>query len=424
MVGSEDNGKIILVLNCGSSSLKYDLIRMPHRQSLGKGLVERIGEDKSGLEQKAGDKKLVIEQKIKDHREALELVMRAITDKDEGIISNISEIAGIGHRVVHGGDKYASSVIIDDGVVAAIEEFIELAPLHNPPNLTGVQVARELMPELPQVAVFDTAFHQTMPPHAYLYGLPRKFYEEFKIRRYGFHGTSHRYVAARATDLCKRHPSNTNVISCHLGNGGSVTAIAKGRSIDTSMGFTPLEGMIMGTRCGDLDPAIIGFLMERGYSSKDLMKILNKESGLLGLSGISNDMRDLEKAAEQGNTRAREAIDCYAYRVRKYIGAYAANLIKVDALIFTGGIGQNGWRMRERICHRLENIGIFMDYRLNKEMGSKEGIVSEPYSPVTVIVVPTNEELQIAIDVYELAFSSKSEYRRRETDFVVGIKRP
>lgn len=424
MVGSEDNGKIILVLNCGSSSLKYDLIRMPHRQSLGKGLVERIGEDKSGLEQKAGEKKLVIEQKIKDHREALELVMRAITDKDEGIISNISEIAGIGHRVVHGGDKYASSVIIDDGVVAAIEEFIELAPLHNPPNLTGVQVARELMPELPQVAVFDTAFHQTMPPHAYLYGLPRKFYEEFKIRRYGFHGTSHRYVAARATDLCKRHPSNTNVISCHLGNGGSVTAIAKGRSIDTSMGFTPLEGMIMGTRCGDLDPAIIGFLMERGYSSKDLMKILNKESGLLGLSGISNDMRDLEKAAEQGNTRAREAIDCYAYRVRKYIGAYAANLIKVDALIFTGGIGQNGWRMRERICHRLENIGIFMDYRLNKEMGSKEGIVSEPYSPVTVIVVPTNEELQIAIDVYELAFSSKSEYRRRETDFVVGIKRP
>ena len=410
MVDSEDTGKVILVLNCGSSSLKYDLILMPHRKSLGKGIVERIGEEKGSLEQKSDDKKLVIEQKIKDHREALELVMRAITDRDEGIIKDISEIAGIGHRVVHGGDKYASSVVIDESVVAAIEEFIELAPLHNPPNLTGIQVARELMPNLKQVAVFDTAFHQTMPSHAYLYGLPRKFYEEFKIRRYGFHGTSHRYVSARAVELCRRHPSNTNVISCHLGNGGSVTAIARGKSIDTSMGFTPLEGMIMGTRSGDLDPAILGFLMDRGYSSKDLIKMLNKESGLLGLSGISNDMRDLEKAAEEGNHRAKEAIDCYAYRVRKYIGAYAANLIKVDILVFTGGIGQNGWRMRERICKRLENLGIFLDHKLNKEMGSKEGIVSEAYSPVTVAVIPTNEELQIAIDVYELAFGGESAF--------------
>ncbi len=424
MVDSEDMGKIILVLNCGSSSLKYDVIRMPHRASLGKGLVERIGEAKGCLEQKAGEKKLVIEQAIKDHREALELVMRAITDPDEGIIKNISEISGVGHRVVHGGDKYASSVIIDESVIAAIEEFIELAPLHNPPNLTGILVSRELMPDLPQVAVFDTAFHQTMPPHAYLYGLPRKFYEEFKIRRYGFHGTSHRYVSARAINLCKRHPSNTNVISCHLGNGGSVTAIARGKSIDTSMGFTPLEGMIMGTRAGDLDPAIYGFLLERGYSSKELMKILNKESGLLGLSGISNDMRDLEKAAEEGNVRAKEAIDCYGYRVRKYIGAYAANLIKVDILVFTGGIGQNGWRMRERICRRLENLGIFLDHKLNKEMGSKEGIVSEAYSPVTVAVIPTNEELQIAIDVHELVFGADSKFRRRQTDYNVGIKRP
>ncbi len=423
MVDSEDNGKVILVLNCGSSSLKYDLIRMPHRQSLGKGLVERIGEDKGCLEQKAGDKKLVIEQEIKDHRVALELVMRAITDNDEGILKDVSEIAGIGHRVVHGGDKYSSSVIIDDSVIAAIDEFIELAPLHNPPNLTGINVARELFPDLPQVAVFDTAFHQTMPPHAYLYGLPRKFYEELKIRRYGFHGTSHRYVSARATDICKRHPSNTNVIACHLGNGCSVTAIARGKSIDTSMGFTPLEGAIMGTRSGDLDPAIFGFLMERGYSSKDLMKILNKESGLRGISGISNDLRDLEKAADEGNVRAKEAIDCFAYRVRKYIGAYAANLIKVDILVFTGGIGQHGWRMRERICHHLENIGIFMDYRLNKEMASKEGFISEPFSPVTVVTVPTNEELQIAIDVYELAFRGENGYRRRQTDYVVGIKR-
>lgn len=422
MVGNEDEGKIILVLNCGSSSLKYDVIRMPHRQSLGKGLVERIGEEKGLLEQKCGEKKLVIEQSIKDHKEALELVMRAVTDKDEGIIKNISEITGIGHRVVHGGDKYSSSVIIDDSVVAAVEEFIELAPLHNPPNLTGILVARELMPNVPQVAVFDTAFHQTMPPQAYMYGLPRKFYEEFKIRRYGFHGTSHRFVSARSMNLCNRKPINTNVISCHLGNGGSVTAISHGKSIDTSMGFTPLEGMIMGTRSGDLDPAIFGFLMDRGYTAKELMKILNKESGLLGISGISNDMRDLEKAAEAGNVRAKEAIDCYAYRVRKFIGAYSANLIKVDILVFTGGIGQNGWRMRERICKRLENIGIFMDYRLNKEMGAREGIVSEPYSPVTVVVVPTNEELQIAIDVYDLAFAEESDYRRRKSDIVVGME--
>lgn len=423
MVGNkEEDSKVILVLNCGSSSLKYDVIKMPHRQSLGKGLVERIGEEKGLLEQKTADKKLVIEQPIEDHKAALELVMRAITHKDDGIIGDISEITGIGHRVVHGGDKYSSSVIIDDSVVAAIEEFIEIAPLHNPPNLTGITVARDLMPNVPQVAVFDTAFHQTMPPQAYMYGLPRKFYDEYKIRRYGFHGTSHRFVSARAMNICRRKPINTNVISCHLGNGGSVTAIANGKSIDTSMGFTPLEGMIMGTRCGDLDPAILGFLMERGYTAKELMRILNKESGLVGLSGISNDLRDLEKAATEGNVLAKEAIDCYAYRVRKYIGGYAANLIKLDILVFTGGIGQNGWRMRERICKRLENIGIFMDYKLNKEMGSREGIVSEAYSPVTVAVIPTNEELQIAIDVYELAFGRESEYRRRKSDVMVGIE--
>ncbi|GAB4281651.1 MAG: acetate kinase [Candidatus Rifleibacteriota bacterium] len=414
--------KLILVLNCGSSSLKYDVVRMPHRQSLGKGLVERIGEEKGLLEQRSGEKKLIIEQKIADHKEALELVIRALTDKDEGLIEKVEDIAGIGHRVVHGGDKYASSVTIDEDVVAAIEEFVELAPLHNPPNLAGIKVAREIFRDVPQVAVFDTAFHQTMPPQAYLYGIPRKFYEDYKIRRYGFHGTSHRYVSGRAMNLCKRHPMNTNLISCHLGNGASITAIAHGKSIDTSMGFTPLEGLIMGTRSGDIDPAIFGYLIDRGYSSKDLIRILNKESGLLGLSGISNDLRDLEAAAEKGNQLAKEALDSYAYRVRKYIGAYAANLVKLDLLVFTGGIGQNGWRMRERICHRLENLGIFMDYKLNKERGSREGIVSEAFSPVTVVVVPTNEELQIAIDVYELAFGGEEEYRRRKTDVVVGFE--
>ena len=423
MVGPDGREcKLILVLNCGSSSLKYDVIRMPHRLSLGKGLVERIGEEKGLLEQKAGEKKLVIEQHISDHKEALELVIRALTDNDEGLVDSVDEISGIGHRVVHGGDKYASSVTIDEDVVAAIEEFIELAPLHNPPNLAGIKVAREIFPGVPQIAVFDTAFHQTMPPQAYLYGIPRKFYEDFKIRRYGFHGTSHRFVSGRAMNICKRHPSNTNLISCHLGNGASITAIAHGKSIDTSMGFTPLEGLIMGTRSGDIDPAIFAYLLDRGYSAKELMNILNKKSGLIGLSGISNDLRDLESEAEKGNQLAKEALNSYAYRVRKYIGAYAANLVKLDMLVFTGGIGQNGWKMRERICHRLENIGIFMDFRLNKEKGSREGVVSEAYSPVTVVVVPTNEELQIAIDVYELAFGGDEDYRRRESDLLVGFE--
>jgi acetate kinase len=416
-VANED--KKILILNCGSSSLKYEVISMPTRESLGKGLVERIGEDKGHLEQKSGDKVYDVVQKIADHAEAMKLVEAALTDSDKGIIKDIKEIAGIGHRVVHGGDKYASSVTIDDEVVKAIEEFIELAPLHNPANLTGIQVAQKMLPEVPQVAVFDTSFHQTMPPQAYLYGLPRHFYETFKIRRYGFHGTSHRYVSARALGLLKRDPSNTNIISCHLGNGCSVTAIAQGKSIDTSMGFTPLEGTIMGTRSGDLDPAIFSYLEDRGYSCKDFTRILNKESGLLGLSGISNDMRDLELAAREGDSKAQEALDCFAYRVRKYIGAYAANLIKVDILVLTGGIGQHDWTMRERICRRLENLGIFMDFKLNKEMKSREGIVSEAFSPVTVVVIPTNEELQIAIDVYDLAFGGKEEFRRRSTDHIV-----
>lgn len=409
-------GKMILILNCGSSSIKYDVIRMPHRQSLGKGLVERIGEKTGKLTQTSERGRYEVETVIPNHKEGMNLVTRALTNPDRGILQSLDEIGGIGHRVVHGGDKYAQSVIIDDDVIAAIEKFSELAPLHNPPNLTGIRAATELFPGVKQVAVFDTAFHQTMPPAAYLYALPREFYEKYKIRRYGFHGTSHRYVSSRAMALLKRSPENTNVISCHLGNGASVTAISHGQSIDTSMGFTPLEGVMMGTRCGDLDPAILLYLLERGYSAKELNTILNKKSGLLGLSGISNDLRDLEAAAEQGNVHAQEALDTYAYRIRRYIGAYAANLIKVDILVFTGGIGQYGVKMRERICHRLENIGIFMDYQLNKTVGAQEGIVSESYSPVTIVVVPTNEELQIAIDVYALLFGETLEFRRRKED--------
>ncbi|HNX96719.1 MAG TPA: acetate kinase, partial [Candidatus Aminicenantes bacterium] len=396
--------KRFLVLNCGSSSLKYEVFRMPHRQSLGKGLVERIGEGQGRLVQTSARGEVLREQPIPDHGVAMELVGSALVDAGAGILTSLAEIEGVGHRVVHGGEEFSSSVRIDEPVIAAIERNAELAPLHNPPNLLGIRQAMRLLPGVPQVAVFDTAFHQTMPPSAYLYGLPREFYDKFKIRRYGFHGTSHRYVAARAMELMRRFPENTNLITCHLGNGASVTAIECGRSIDTSMGFTPLEGLMMGTRCGDLDPAILPFLEERGIAAGDLNAILNKKSGLLGLSGISNDLRDLEAAVEAGNRQAEEALEVYAHRVRKYIGAYSAGLVKLDGLVFTGGIGQYGVKMRERICHRLEGIGIVMDYAQNAGVGGSEGIVSARYSPTTILVIPTNEELQIAKDVFDILY--------------------
>ncbi len=411
--------RYILVLNCGSSSLKYEVFRMPHRISIGRGIVERIGEKKGRILQNSDKGRFETEEEVPNHKVAMGLVSKAMTDGRTGFLKSLEDISGIGHRVVHGGDKYAASVIIDEDVLKAVQEFSELAPLHNPPNLTGIREAMELLPNVKNVAVFDTAFHQTMPPAAYLYGLPRQMYEKFKIRRYGFHGTSHRYVSSRALTLMKRSHENTNVISCHLGNGASVTAIENGRSVDTSMGFTPLEGLLMGTRCGDIDPAIVLYLQDRGYSSKDLNTMLNKKSGLLGLSELSNDLRDLESAAETGNTKAQEALDVYAYHVRKYIGSYMANLVKVDILIFTGGIGQNGIKMRERICHRLENIGIFMDYDLNKSHGSKEGLVSHTFSPTAILVVPTNEELQIAIDVADLLFAQDTDYRRRSSDLSI-----
>jgi acetate kinase len=396
--------------------LKYEVWQMPQRLSLGRGLVERIGELKGKISQKTPKGDYLRETQVPHHKAAMELVREALTDPEKGVLSRIEEIAGVGHRVVHGGEQYSSSVVIDDEVIAAVEKNAELAPLHNPPNLIGIREAAGLLPGKPQVAVFDTAFHQTMPPAAYLYGLPYELYEKYKIRRYGFHGTSHRYVAARALELLKRFPENTNIITCHLGNGASVTAIEHGKSIDTSMGFTPLEGLMMGTRSGDIDPAIIDFLARRGYTAAEVTSLLNKKSGLLGLSGISNDLRDLETEAARGNQRAVEALDVYAHRVRKYIGAYVANLVKVDALVFTGGIGQNGVRMRERICHRLENLGIFMDYAANVSQGSAEGVVSAPYSPIAILVVPTNEELQIAIDTYGLISGGEEGYRRRRTD--------
>lgn len=401
-VPKTDNGRNVLVINSGSSSLKYEVYDMPSRTSLGRGTVERIGANGTFLKQSGWNGNTGIDRKAPGHKDALSMMTEALVDEHNGVLESLDEIWGIGHRVVHGGEKYAASVVIDAEVIQAIEESIELAPLHNPANLTGIVEALELFPDRPQVAVFDTAFHQTLVPAAYLYGLPRKLYDKYRVRRYGFHGTSHRYVANQAVRYAKRSIDNTNVISCHLGNGASITAIQNGRSVDTSMGFTPLEGLMMGTRSGDIDPSIIFFLLDRGYTAEELNRMLNKESGLLGLSGISNDLRDLEDAAERGDRNAIDALDVYAYRVRKYIGAYAANIVKVDILVFTGGIGQYGTHMRERICNRLENLGIVMDYRKNLENGPREGIISKEYSPTTIIVEPANEELQIAIDTYEL----------------------
>jgi acetate kinase len=394
--------KPILVVNCGSSSLKYEVYRMPGRASVCKGQVERIGIDGGVVTQTGPAGTYRLEEHVTDHSAAFERMVNALTDTEHGVIESMNDIAGVGHRVVHGGEKYSESVVIDDEVIAAIEQNIELAPLHNPANLTGIRECISRAPKTGQVAVFDTAFHQTIPPSAYLYGIPRKLYEQYRIRRYGFHGTSHRFVATEAIRYMKRSVDNTNVVSCHLGNGASITAIRNGKSVDTSMGFTPLEGLVMGTRSGDIDPAIIFYLLERGFTAEQLSKMLNKESGLLGLSEISSDLRDLEQAAELGNRNAIEALEVYAHKIRQYIGAYAANLVKVDILVFTGGVGQHGSRMRERICNRLENLGIVMDYRRNLENGPREGVISKDYSPTAIVVEPTNEELQIAIDTFEL----------------------
>ncbi len=400
--------KIILIINCGSSSLKYEIYKMPSQGSLGKGLVERVGEKEGNISQESVNGNFKVDEHIPDHSAAMELVKKALTDPTNGILESIDEVAGIGHRVVHGGEEYSESVIIDEEVIRIIDKNSELAPLHNPAHLMGIEAATKMLPDCKQVAVFDTAFHQTISPASYLYGIPYELYEKYKIRRYGFHGTSHRYVAGEAVKLMKRSISNTNVISCHLGNGASITAISHGKSVETSMGFTPLSGLVMGTRSGDIDPAILLYLQERGYSPEELNEILNKKSGLLGLSGISNDLRDLESAAEEGNKRAQQALDVYAHQIRLFIGAYAANIVRLDILVFTGGIGEHGKRMRERICHRLESIGIVMDYRKNLEVGSDKGIISAPYSPTSICVVPTNEELQIAKDTYNIIFGSLS----------------
>lgn len=389
----------VLVVNCGSSSVKYQFIDMKGEKVLCKGLAERIGIEGSRLVHSVNADKHVIERNMKDHEEALKLVLDVLVDPEIGVIKSLSEIDAVGHRVVHGGEKFASSVLIDEEVLKVLEENIHLAPLHNPPNILGIKAIQKLLPNVPNVGVFDTAFHQSIPKKAYLYGLPYELYEKYRIRRYGFHGTSHRYVSKRAAEILGRDYYDFKVITCHLGNGASIAAIRHGKSIDTSMGFTPLEGLVMGTRCGDMDPAIVIYLQQNlGMSVDKVYDLLNKKSGMLGLTNnLSSDMRDIENAAANGNEFAQLALDIYVYRIAKYIGAYAAAMNGVDAIVFTAGVGENSPYVREKVCEYLGFLGIKIDRQLNNVKGV-ERIISTPDSKVAVLIVPTNEELIIARD--------------------------
>jgi acetate kinase len=391
----------ILVINAGSSSLKYQLIDMSTRDIIAKGIVERIGMDGSILTHKPTDKdKMVIEQPISNHRVAMELVLKALTDKTYGVISDMSEINAVGHRVLHAAEKFSDSVVINDDVIAAIKECIKFGPLHNPANLMGIEACQSIMPDTPMVAVFDTAFHQSMPKHAFLYGLDYNAYTEYGIRRYGFHGTSHKYVSKRYAELVGR--KDMKIVTCHLGNGSSMAAVVNGKCVDTSMGLTPLAGVPMGTRCGDIDPAIVTNLMkEKGLNSDQMCDYMNKKCGVLGISGVSSDFRDLNAAATEGNERAKIALDMFCYAVKKYIGAYAAAMGGLDAIVFTAGIGENDAWVREHCVEGLEFLGAKMDKQLN-DMRGKEMRISASDSAVDIWCVPTNEELEIALDTLAL----------------------
>ena len=394
----------ILVLNCGSSSLKYQLIDMSNEEVLCVGLVERIGIEGSVLKQEKDgvEGKLIVEQPMKNHQDAIKLVLDAVVDSQYGGVKDIKEVEAVGHRVVHGGEKFAASVLITEEVKAALEECIELAPLHNPANIMGIEACEAILPGVPMVGVFDTAFHQTMPKSSYLYGLPHELYTKYGVRRYGFHGTSHRYVSQRAAAMLGKNIEDCKIITCHLGNGASVAAIDGGKSVDTSMGFTPLEGLIMGTRCGDIDAAILPFLMEKeGLDAKGLSDLMNKKSGVYGMTGISSDFRDIEDAAAQNNELAKVALESYAKKVKKYIGSYAAEMNGVDAVVFTAGVGENGIGMRADIMANMDFLGMKLDEEANKVRG-KERVISTEDSKVKILLIPTNEELMIARDTLEL----------------------
>ena len=392
----------VLVINCGSSSLKYQLINSDTEDVLAKGLCERIGIDGRLVYQKAGSDKEITECAMPTHKEAIQFVLDALTNDKTGAIKSLKEVDAIGHRIVHGGEKFASSAVITDEMIAAVEECNDLAPLHNPANLIGIEACESLMPGTPQVVVFDTAFHQTMPEKAYMYGIPYEYYEKYKVRRYGFHGTSHSFVSKRVAEIVGKPYNATKTIVCHLGNGASVSAVLNGESVDTSMGLTPLEGLVMGTRSGDIDPAIMEFIAKKeNLDIAGIMNVLNKKSGVEGVSGVSSDFRDLEAAAKAGNKRAELAIDVFAYRVAKYVGAYTAAMNGVDNIVFTAGIGENCALVRTKVCSYLGYLGITIDEEANGKRG-EEIVISTPDSKVKVLVVPTNEELAIARETVAL----------------------
>ena len=393
----------VLVINCGSSSLKYQLINSDSKEVLAKGLCERIGIAGSAItHQPAGKDKITKEIPMPDHKKAVELVIEALTDAENGVVKSLDEIDAVGHRVVHGGEKFAEATVITDDVIKAIEECNDLAPLHNPANLIGIDACKALMPDVPMVAVFDTAFHQTMPAKAYLYGLPYEYYEKYKVRRYGFHGTSHSFVSKRTAQILGKDVKDLKIVVCHLGNGASISAVKNGECVDTSMGLTPLEGLIMGTRSGDIDPAIIEFICKKeNLSVEEMNSILNKKSGVLGLSGLSSDFRDLVNASEEGNKRAADTLATYAYNVAKYVGSYVAAMNGVDVIVFTAGIGENNAAVRKMVCEYFGYLGVEIDEEINKIRGEEITLTKEG-CPVKVMVVPTNEELAICEETVAL----------------------
>ncbi|ALA54337.1 acetate kinase [Shouchella clausii] len=390
----------IIAINAGSSSLKFQLLAMPEETVIAKGLVERIGLKKSIFTIEANGQQHELTEDIPDHAAAVKLLLKDLTGR--GIIASLEEIEGIGHRVVHGGEKFNDSVVITDEVLQGIEEVSELAPLHNPANITGIKAFKEVLPNVPAVAVFDTAFHQTMPESAFLYSLPYEYYEKYGIRKYGFHGTSHKYVTHRAAELMETPIEELRILSCHLGNGASIAAVKGGKSIDTSMGFTPLAGVTMGTRSGNIDPALIPYIMEKtGQSVEEVVATLNKKSGLLGITGFSSDLRDIEAAAKEGDERAQVALDVFASRIHKYVGSYAARMGGLDAIVFTAGIGENSATIRERVLKGLSFMGVDVDLEKNNVRG-KEAFIEKAGAPVKIIVIPTNEEVMIARDTVRL----------------------
>lgn len=392
----------VLVINCGSSSLKYQVIDSETEHVLAKGLCERIGIDGVLTYQPAGQDKIKYEAAMPAHRQAVELVLKQLTNPENGILKSIDEIDAVGHRMVHGGEKFACSTLLTDDVLKTVESCNDLAPLHNPPTLVGVAACRELLPTTPMVGVFDTAFHQTMPPEAYIYGLPYEYYEKYAVRRYGFHGTSHKYVSLRAAEILGKKPEDLKIVVCHLGNGSSISAVDGGKCVDTSMGLTPLEGLVMGTRSGDIDPAIMEYIAKKeDLDIAGVMNVLNKKSGLEGISGLSSDFRDLTAGAKEGNKRAIAAIEVFCYRVAKYVGSYVAAMNGVDAIAFTAGIGENVGLVREKICSYLGYLGITLDAEANAKSGDN-CVISAADSKVKVAVIPTNEELAICRETVAL----------------------